>query len=141
MGTERGSAPGRYVEYGLAEKDGISVAALKNNAGAFVTPWQANITRMGNEIALPPSAASAQWEHVNFLSLGAPGPRPHTRACFVSRPEQTEVIGHALKWRAESGAGAQWARTCTPSAAWSSSCSTSTRPARVRPARVLCRLD
>lgn len=64
---------GRYVEYGLAEKGGIGVAALKNNAGAFVTPWQANITRMANEIALPPSAASAQWEHVNFLSLGAPG--------------------------------------------------------------------
>ena len=61
------------MEYGLAEKGGIGVAALKNNAGAFVTPWQANITRMANEIALPPSAASAQWEHVNFLSLGAPG--------------------------------------------------------------------
>ena len=62
----------RYVEYGLASKAGISVAALKNNAGTFVTPWQANITRMANDLALPPSAASAQWEHVNFLSLGAP---------------------------------------------------------------------
>jgi len=47
------------------------VAALQNNAGAYVTPWGANITRMANDLALPPSAASAQWEHVNFLNLGA----------------------------------------------------------------------
>lgn len=94
---ERGCRLGRYVEYGLAEKGGISVAALQNNAGAFVTPWQANITRMANEIALPPSAASAQWEHVNFLSLGAPGSwlRPHACVCRCAVLAEAAVCVHA----------------------------------------------